>query len=147
VPLSLFSEAGETTYSGGELLALEVLLLGAVVELGVLNERLSSEELAVSEGPGSLDNLVSTDDAGTIDEDTSAGVSRADDEVGSDESFETTAVVVDVDKREDRSGRSTVTDAVANAVVLPNASTLAVTATTTSAFEFVLMTSENAAVP
>jgi hypothetical protein len=67
--------------------------------------------------------------------------------VGSEDSVDTTAVVLDVDTREDRPGRSTVTAAVVNAVVLPKASTLAVTATTRSASEFVLTMSDTAAVP
>jgi hypothetical protein len=67
--------------------------------------------------------------------------------VGPAESVETTAVVVDVPKRDERSGTSTVTAAVVNAVVLPKASTMAVTATTTSASELVVIMSVNAAVP
>lgn len=67
--------------------------------------------------------------------------------MGSAESVETTAVVVDVPNRDERSGTSTVTAAVVNAVVLPKASTMAVTATTTSASEFVVIMSVNAAVP
>lgn len=77
----------------------------------------------------------------------SVGVSWADEVVGSAESSETTAVVVDVANRDGRSGTSIVTAAVVNAVVLPKASTMAVTATTTSASEFVVTMSVNAAVP
>jgi hypothetical protein len=67
--------------------------------------------------------------------------------VGSAEASDITAVVVEVDNRDDKSGMSTVTAAVVNAVVLPKASTMAVTATTTSASEFVLIMLDNAAVP
>lgn len=67
--------------------------------------------------------------------------------MGSDEASETTVVVDDVANRDDRSGTSTVTAAVVRAIVLPKASTIAVTATTTSASEFVLTMSVNAAVP
>lgn len=67
--------------------------------------------------------------------------------MGSDEASETTVVVEDVGNRDDRSGTSTVTAAVVRAVVLPKASTMAVTATTTSASELVVTMSVNAAVP
>ena len=77
----------------------------------------------------------------------SADVSCAEEAVGSAESSETTAVVVDVANRDGKSGTSTVTAAVVKTVVLPRASTMAVTATTTSASEFVVMMSVNAAVP
>jgi hypothetical protein len=56
-------------------------------------------------------------------------------------------VVDEVANRDDTLGTSTVTAAVVNAVVLPKASTMAVTATTTSASEFVVTMSVNAAVP
>lgn len=69
------------------------------------------------------------------------------DEVDSTGSSDITEVVLEVDKSDDRSGRPTVTAAVANAVVLPRASTSAVTATTTSAFEFVLNMLGSIAVP
>jgi energy-coupling factor transporter transmembrane protein EcfT len=69
------------------------------------------------------------------------------DEVGSTKSSDITEVVMEVDKSDGRSGRSTVTAAVASAVVLPSALTFAVTATTTSAFEFVLIILGNIAVP
>jgi hypothetical protein len=130
-----------------------------------------SEELAFPDELGSADEAGSADDSGAVDLVGPAEVSDADedvgsaevsgavdevdsaegsgavDEVGSDESVEITAVVLDVEAREDVPGRSTVTAAVVNAVVLPKASTLAVTATTRSASEFVLITSDAAAVP
>ena len=68
-------------------------------------------------------------------------------EVDSSESSDITEVVLEVDKRDGTSGRSTVTAAVVNAVVLPSASTFAVTATTTSAFEFVLTIAGKTPVP
>lgn len=141
-----------------------MLLFCAVVEFGVPDERKLSEELAVTDGlwsaddVGLADDAGSVDDAGVVDDVGSADDARAADEegsaedsgvldvAGSDESVETTAVVVDV-AVDNRSGRSTVTAAVVNAVVLPKASTLAVTATTRSASEFVLIMSDTAAVP
>jgi hypothetical protein len=69
------------------------------------------------------------------------------DEVDSTEASDITEVVLEVDKSDGTSGRPTVTAAVAKAVVLPSASTCAVTATTTSAFELVLRTLGNIAVP
>jgi hypothetical protein len=69
------------------------------------------------------------------------------DEVDSTGSSDITEVVLEVDKSDGKSGRPTVTAAVANAVVLPRASTSAVTATTTSAFEFVLNMLGSIAVP
>lgn len=99
------------------------MLPEALVELGWLDEPGFSEEL------GASDELDSAD------------------EVGSVESSDISEVLVDVDKRDGRSGRSAVTAAVANAVVLPKASTSAVTSTTTSALVFVLIRSDNAAVP
>lgn len=69
------------------------------------------------------------------------------DEVDATELSDITEVVLEVDKSDGTSGRPTVTAAVANAVVLPSASTSAVTATTTSSFELVLSISGNIAVP
>lgn len=140
-----------------------MLLSCAFVEIGVPDERELSEELAVTDGLGSavgfaddagsvddagaVDEVGSADDSGVADEEGSAEDSGVLDVAGSDESVETTAVVVDVDAVDNISGRSTVTAAVVNAVVLPDASTLAVTATTRSASEFVLIMSDTAAVP
>ena len=112
-----------------------MLLLDSVVELRMLDERESSEELAVWDGLDLSEELGSADEAGLVDE------------VGLGELSEITVVLDDVDNNEPTSGRSTVTAAVARAVVLPKASALAVTATTTSASEFVLIISVNAAVP
>ena len=112
-----------------------MLVVDSVVELGALDPRESSEELAASDERALSDELDSVDEAGVVDE------------VGSEDWVEITVVVDDVDRRDDKSGTSTVTAAVASAVVLPNASTLAVTATTMSALEFVLIMSVNAAVP
>jgi hypothetical protein len=148
-----------------------ILLLDVGFGLAVPYELVSSEELAFSGELESADEAGSADDSGAVDLVGSAGVSDSDeeagsaelsgavdevdsaegsgavDEVGSDESVDTTAIVLDVEPGEDRPGRSTVTAAVVNAVVLPKASTLAVTATTRSASEFVLIMSDTAAVP
>jgi hypothetical protein len=176
VSSSLFSEAGETAYVCNWSLELVVLLLDVVFGLGVPYELASSEELAFPNELGSADEAGSADDSGAVDLVGCAEVSDADevagsaevsgavdevdsaegsgavdevgsDELGSDESVDTTTVVLDVDPGEERPGRSTVTAAVVNAVVLPKASTLAVTATTRSASEFVLIMSDTAAVP
>jgi hypothetical protein len=171
VSSSLISEAGETAYVCNWSLELVVLLLDVVFGLGVPYELASSEELAFPNELGSADEAGSADDSGAVDLVGCAEVSDADevagsaevsgavdevdsaegsgavDEVGSDESVDTTTVVLDVDPGEERPGRSTVTAAVVNAVVLPKASTLAVTATTRSASEFVLIMSDTAAVP
>lgn len=133
-------------------LAVERLLLDGPAELGESEELESSEELGAADEPevaddvgsaelGESDELGSSDGLGTLDE------SPVADEMGSAGASDTSEVVVEVDKRSGKSGRSAVTAAVANAVVLPNASTAAVTSTTTSALEFVLSKSEMAAVP
>lgn len=83
---------------------------------------------------------------GGFDELESSDESGASEEVDSDEVCDTIAVETEVDSNERTSGKSAVTVADVNAVVLPNTSTSAVTSTTTSAPEFVLM-SEAAAVP
>jgi hypothetical protein len=148
-----------------------VSLLDMDVWLGVPYELELSEELAFPDELWPADEAGSVDDSGAVDPIGSAEVSDTDeevgsaevsgvvdaadstegsvtlDEVGSDESVETTAVVLDVDTREDTPGRSTVTAVVVNAVVLPKASTIAVTAITRSASEFVLIMSDAAAVP
>jgi hypothetical protein len=96
---------------------------------------------------GALDELVVPSELGSsLVLGTAEEVGEADD-VDSTGSSDITEVLLEVDKSEGTSGRPTVTAAVANAVVLPSASTCAVTATTTSAFELVLRTLGNSAVP
>lgn len=109
--------------------------------------------LAVLEDITALVGVGQLDEPGTFSEFASSLVLDTADEVGdADEvdstgSSDITEVVLEVDKSDGTSGRSTVTAAVVNAVVLPSASTFAVTATTTSAFEFVLTTAGNTPVP
>ena len=102
---------------------------GALVDAGALDGLVASSEVGPSVVLGAADEV---DEAAELD---------------SAESSDITEVVVDVDKSYGTSGRPTVTAAVANAVVLPSASTSAVAATTTSAFEFVLTTLGSIPVP
>jgi hypothetical protein len=101
----------------------------ALVAVGAL------DELVVGSAMGSSLVLCTAEEVGEADEVDSTG------------SSDITEVVLEVDKSDGKSGRPTVTAAVANAVVLPRASTSAVTATTTSAFEFVLNMLGSIAVP
>lgn len=64
------------------------------------------------------------------------------DKAGLDEPSEKIAVVVKVDTRYDKLGRSTITEAVVDAVVLLRASIIAITAITISAVGIVLIVSE-----
>lgn len=100
-----------------------------LVDVGAL------DELVVLPGLGSSLVLGTAEELGEADELDSTG------------SSDITEVVLEVDNSDGTSGRPTVTAAVANAVVLPSASTFAVTATTTSAFELVLSILGNIAVP
>lgn len=103
--------------------------VGVLVDIGALDGPVVLSEFAPSLVLGTADEMVEPD------------------EVDATESSDITEVVLEVDKRDDTPGMSTVTAAVASAVVLPSASTSAVTATTTSAFEFVLSILGNTAVP
>lgn len=93
------------------------------VELG------GDDELGVSEELGGLEELGGFEELGVSDEDVVESDEGVLDVAGSSDT-----TVVEVDNRPDTSGRSAVTAAVARAV-LPRASTEAVTATTTSAFD------------
>jgi hypothetical protein len=129
------------------LLTLLSVLLRALLSvlLGVLLVVLEEDDTLV--GVGALDELlISSALVPSLVLDTAEEVGEAD-EVDATEPSDITEVVLEVDKSDGTSGRPTVTAAVAKAVVLPSASTCAVTATTTSAFELVLMMLGNIAVP
>jgi len=112
-----------------------VLMLVLIEDGDALVAEGALDEPVVASAIGLSLVLCTADEVGAADEVDSTGLS------------DITEVVVEVDKSDGKSGRSTVTAAVANAVVLPRASTSAVTATTMSAFEFVLIILGSIAVP
>jgi len=117
------------------LLILLVVLLVVIEDGNALVAVGALDEPVVASATGSSLVLCTAEEVGEADEVDSTG------------SSDITEVVLEVDKSDGKSGRPTVTAAVANAVVLPRASTSAVTATTTSAFEFVLNMLGSIAVP